>query len=71
MYKFWVQITLVTLVQLRLNAANHLKMYYVTVIILRGRLLFFPIKYNQNNMVEIDLCILRLLHWNVLVHYHR
>ena len=31
----------------------------------------FPTKYNQNIMAEIDPCLLRLLHWNISVHYHR
>ena len=36
MYKYCVQITVVTLVELRLNAMNHLKICYVAVIMLRG-----------------------------------
>ena len=36
MYKYWVQITVVTLVKLRLNSENHFKMCYVSVIMLRG-----------------------------------
>ena len=32
MYKYWVQITVVTLVELRLNAANHFKMCYVDIV---------------------------------------
>ena len=35
-YKYWVQITVVTFVELRLNAGNHFKMCYVSVIMLRG-----------------------------------
>ena len=50
-YKYWVRITVVDLVGLRLNAENHFKMCYVTVIIIRGQLLVFPTRYNQNIMV--------------------
>ena len=35
-YKYWVQITVVTLVDLCLNTANHFKMCYVSMIMLRG-----------------------------------
>ena len=35
-YKYWVRITVVTLVKMRLNAANHFKMCYVTVIMIIG-----------------------------------
>ena len=34
-YKYWVLITVVTLVEMCLNATNHLNMCYLTVIILR------------------------------------
>ena len=30
-----------------------------------------PTKYNQNIIVEIDMCLLRVLHCNISVHYHR
>ena len=36
MYKYWVQITVVTLFELRLNAANNFKMCYVAVIMMNG-----------------------------------
>ena len=71
MYKYWIQTTVVTLVELRVNAENKLKICYVAVIILRGQLLVLPTKYNNNIMVEIDLCLLWVLHWNISVHYHR
>ena len=32
---------------------------------------FFPTKYYQNIMVEIYLCLFRVLYWNISVHYHR
>ena len=35
MYKYWVKVTVVTLVKLRLNVANNFKMCYVSVIMLR------------------------------------
>ena len=35
-YKYWVRITVVNLVKLHLNFANHFKMCYVAVIILGG-----------------------------------
>ena len=35
-YKYWVQITAVTLIGLHLNAANNFKMYYIPVIMLGG-----------------------------------
>ena len=43
-HKYWVQITVVILVEPRLNAANNFKMCYVAVIILRWWLLVFPTK---------------------------
>ena len=43
-YKYWVQSTVVTFIELRLNAVNHSKMCNVSVIILRWQLLVFPIK---------------------------
>ena len=55
MYKYWVQVTVVTLVELGLNSDNNFKMLYVAVIMMRGQLLVFPIKNNQNTTVEIDL----------------
>ena len=55
MYKYSVQITVKTLVEPRVNAANHFKMCYVAVSMLRGLLLVFPTKYNQNFMMEIYL----------------
>ena len=36
MYKLWVQVIEVNLVELRLNAENYFKMWYVAVIMLRG-----------------------------------
>ena len=35
-YKYWVRITVVTLVEMRLNAVNHCNMCYVAVIMMRG-----------------------------------
>ena len=58
------------LVELRLNAVNNFKIFYVAMIMLRGQLLAFHTKYNHNIMVEIDLCIFRLLYWKISVHYH-
>ena len=48
---------MVTIVKLRLKAADNFKMCYVVVIFLRGLLLVFPIKSNQNTIVEIDMCL--------------
>ena len=31
----------------------------------------FAHQYNHNIMVEIYLCLLMVLHWNIPVHYHR
>ena len=59
-YKYLVQITVVNLSKLRLDSANHFKMCYVAVIITRGELLVSPIKYNQNTMVEIYPCLLKV-----------
>ena len=53
--------------QLRLNSVNHFKMCCVSVIMLRGKLLVLPIKYNHNTKVEIDPCLLRALYWNIPV----
>ena len=61
MYKYWVQITVVTLVELSSNAANNIKMCYVVVIHVSLWLLVFPIKYNHNTMEGIDLCLLWVL----------
>ena len=70
MYKYWVQITVTTLVELRLNTVNNFKMGYVSVIMLSGYLLVLLIKYNNINTVEIYLCLLRVLHWDILMRYH-
>ena len=70
MYKYLVQITVLNLVELRLNAANSFKICYFTVIVMRWQLLVSPIEYNQNTMVEIDPFLFRVLYCNMLVHYH-
>ena len=57
MYKYWVQITVVNLIELRLNSANHFNMCYVAVIMLRRLLLVLPIKYNHNTTVDISMSI--------------
>ena len=46
MYKYWVLITVVNPVDLRLNAANNFKMFYVAMIILRGQLLVLTLNIN-------------------------
>ena len=71
MYKYLIQITVANIVELHLNAANNFKMCYVAVIMLRWLLLVLPTKYNQHIMVEIYLCLFRVLHGNISVHYHR
>ena len=60
-----------THVELHLNVINNFKMCCVAVIMLIGLLLVFLIKYNQNNTVGIYPCLLRVLYWNILVHYLR
>ena len=64
-YKYLVRITVVNLVELYLNAAHNFKICYVAVIMLRGYLLFFPTKYNHNIIMEMDLFLLRILHWKI------
>ena len=62
MYKYWVRITLVTLVKLRLNAANNFNMFYVSVIILRGWLLLFP-----PNTIIILWCKYICVYWGYYI----
>ena len=62
------KITVVTLVELLLNAANNFKMCYVAVIMMMGSLIVLPTKYNHNIMVEVYMCLLRVLYWNISVH---
>ena len=67
MYKYWVQITVLNLVELCLNATNNFMMCYVAVIIRIGWLLVFPTKYNHNILMEIYLCLLMVLYWKISV----
>ena len=71
MYAYLLQIPVVIFVELRLKTAYNFKMWYVIVIMLSGQLLFLLINNNKNTTVEMDPCLLRVLHCNILVHYHR
>ena len=53
------------------NVKNCFKMFYAVVIILRGCLQAFTIKYNHNTMVEIYQFLYRVLYWSILVHHQR
>ena len=46
------------------------KMFFVAVIMQRGQQQVLLIKYNLNNAVEIDLCLQKVLHWNISVQHH-
>ena len=71
MYAYLVQIAVVKYDTQPSNNVNYFKMFYVVVNILTGQLQAFLIKYNHNTMVEIDHCLYRVLHCNILVHFYR
>ena len=53
------------------NDGNYFKMFFVAVIMLRGQQQVLLIKYNLSIMVEIDLCLYKVLHWKISVQHHR
>ena len=57
MCAYLVQITVVKCNAQTSNDVNYFKMLYVVVIMLRGQLQALLIRYNQNNMAEIDQCL--------------
>ena len=67
MCAYLVQITVVKCGAQPSNDVNYFNSFYVVVIILGGQLQYFIIKYNHNTMVEIDQCLYRVFHWNILV----
>ena len=67
MCAYLLQITVVQCNTQTSNDVNYFKIFYVVVIMLIGQLQDFLIRYNQNSIVEIYLCLLRVLHWNILL----
>ena len=64
---YLVQITVVKCNTHPSNDMNYFKMLYVIVIMLRGLFQALLIKYNPISMVEIDMCLWRVLYWNILM----
>ena len=64
-------ITVETLAMKHSNVIYHVKMCCVVVIMIREWQLVLYTKYSLNNMAEIYLCLLKVLHWSTLVHQHR
>ena len=71
MCAYLLQITVVKCDAQTSNDVNYFKKFYVVLIMLRGQLQAFLIKYNKNTMVEIYQCLLRVFHWNILVHHQK
>ena len=71
MCAYLVQITVARCDAQPSTDVNYFKMYYVVVIMLRGSLQVLIIKYNHNNMVEMDMCKQNAFHWNISLQHHR
>ena len=68
MFIYLVQITVVDCDTQPSNDVNYFKVYYIAVIMQKGQYKVLLIKYNLNTMVEIDMCLQKVLHQNILVH---
>ena len=66
--KYHIKKSLHTWIINHLDAANHFKIWYIAMNILRGYFLALPIQHNKNTKVEIDPYLLRAFYWNILVY---